>query len=131
MAKTSDEVRQAKYRAKFKENKKAYQAYLEKDRIQKKLQKQRDKTKKSAIAVSNTQKLHYVRVHNSKQLYVSSVSSDNNFLLIGIFKGVFSNEGKEESVQDSPTATRNLNVNLGDWIVVNYDGQKFPGEVTK
>ena len=45
MAKTSDEVRQAKYRAKFKENKKAYQAYLEKDRIQKKLQKQKDKAK--------------------------------------------------------------------------------------
>ena len=92
--------------------------------------KNRDKTKKSAIAVSNTQKLHYVRVHNSKQLYVSSVSSDNDFLLVGIFKGVFSDEGKEESVQDAPIATRNLNVNLGDWIVVNYDGQKFPGEVT-
>ena len=25
--------------------------------------------------------------------------------------------------------TKNLNVNLGDWIQVNYVGQKFPGEV--
>lgn len=25
--------------------------------------------------------------------------------------------------------TKNLNVNLGDWIQANYYGQKFPGEV--
>ena len=45
MAKASDKVRQAKCRAKFKENKKAYPAYLEKDRLRKKLQRQEDKTK--------------------------------------------------------------------------------------
>ena len=45
MAKTSDKVRQAKCRAKFKENIKAYKAYLEKDRLRKKLQRQKDKTK--------------------------------------------------------------------------------------
>ena len=71
-----------------------------------------------------------MRVYNSKQLSVSSVSSDNDFLLNGIFKGVVSNEEEEDSVQDSPIPTRNLNVNIGDWILVNYDGQKFPGEVT-
>ena len=45
MAKTSDKVRQAKWRLELKENKKAYQAYLEKDRLRKKLQKQEEKTK--------------------------------------------------------------------------------------
>ena len=68
---------------------------------------------KSAIAVPNTQKLHCMRAHNSKQLHVSSVSGDD-ILLIGIFKGVVSNEEEEDSVQDSPILTRN--VNLGDSI---------------
>ena len=73
---------------------------------------------------------HSVRAHNSKQLYVSSVSSNNDFLLVGIFKGVVSDKEEEDSIQDSPIHTWNLNVNLGDWILVNYDRQKFPGEVT-
>ena len=71
---------------------------------------------KSAIAVPNTQKLHCMRAHNSKQLHVSSVSCDNDILLIGIFKGVVSNEEEQDSVQDSIILTRNLNVNLGDLI---------------
>ena len=71
---------------------------------------------KSAIAVPNTQKLHCMRAHNSKQLHVSSVSCDNDILLIGIFKGVVSNEEEQDSVQDSIILTRNLNVNLGDSI---------------
>ena len=25
---------------------------------------------------------------------------------------------------------RNFNINLGDWVLVSYDWQKFPGEVT-
>ena len=45
MAKTSDKARQAKCRAKLKEKKEAYQAYLEKDRLRKKLQRQKNKTK--------------------------------------------------------------------------------------
>lgn len=45
MAKTSDKVWQAKCRAKLKKNKKAYQAYLERDILQKKLQRQKDKAK--------------------------------------------------------------------------------------
>ena len=56
----------------------------------------------STIAAPNTQKLHCVRAHNSKQLYVSSVSGYNDFLLVGILNGVVSNEGGEDSVQDSP-----------------------------
>ena len=45
MAKTSDKARQAKCKAKLKEKQEAYQAYLEKDRLQKKLQRQKNKTK--------------------------------------------------------------------------------------
>ena len=66
----------------------------------------------------------------AKQLHVSSVSVYNDFLLVGIIKGVVSDKGEEDSVQDSPNPTRNLNVNFEDWILVNYDGRKFPGKVT-
>ena len=35
--------------------------------------------------------------------------------------------------QDSPVgneAQTTLNLSTGQWVVVNYDGEKFPGEVT-
>ena len=77
---------------------------------------------KSVIPVANTQKLHCVRAHNSKQLHVSSVSGDD-VSLVGIFKDFVCDE--EESVQDpveyGPVFTRNLNINLGDWVLVCYD----------
>ena len=62
----------------------------------------------STITAPNTQKLHSVRAHNSKQLYVSSVSGYNDFLLVGILKGVVSNKGEEDSVQDSPIPIKTL-----------------------
>ena len=87
---------------------------------------------KSVIPVANTQKLHSVRAHNSKQLHVSSVSGDNDVSLVGIFKDVVCDEEEsvQEPVQDDPVLTRNLNINLGDWVLACYDRQKFPGEVT-
>ena len=86
----------------------------------------------SVIPLANTQKLHCVREHNSRQLHVSSVSGDNNVSLVGIFKDVVCDEEEsvQEPVQDGPVLTRNLNINLGDWVLVCYDRQKFPGEVT-
>ena len=84
----------------------------------------------STIAAPNTQKLHCVRAHNSKQLYVSSASRYNDFFLVGILKGVVSNEEEEDSVHDSPIPIKNLNVNSEDWILVKYDGRKLPGKVT-
>ena len=47
---------------------------------------------KSAIPVANTQKLHCMRAHNSKQLHVSSVSGDNDVSLVGIVKDVVCNK---------------------------------------
>ena len=44
---------------------------------------------KLVMPVANTQKLHCVRAHNSKQLHISSVSGDNDVSLVGIFKDVF------------------------------------------
>ena len=55
----------------------------------------------------------------AKQLYVSSLSAYNDFLLVGIVKGVVSDKWEEDSVQDSPNPTRNLNVNFEDLILVN------------
>ena len=77
---------------------------------------------KSVIPVANTQKLHCVRAHNSKQLHVSPVSGDNNVSLVGIFKDVVCDEEEsvQEPVQDGPVLTRNLHINLGDWVLVCY-----------
>ena len=73
-----------------------------------------------------------MRAHNSKPLHVSSVSADNDVSLAGIFKDVVRDEEEsvQEPVQDGPVLTRNFNINLGDWVLVSYDRQKFPGEVT-
>ena len=87
---------------------------------------------KSVIPVANTQKLHCVRPHNSKQLHISSASGDNDVSFVGIFKHVVCDEEESvlESAQDGPVLTRNLKINLGDWVLVCYDRQKFYGEVT-
>ena len=87
---------------------------------------------KSVIPVANTQKLHCLRAHNSKQLHVSSVSDDNDVSFVGIFKDVACDEEEsvQEPVQNGPVFTRNLKMNLGDWVLVSYDRQKCPGEVT-
>ena len=45
MAKTSDKERQDKRREKLKKNKEAYDEYLEKDRLRKKLKRLQDKKK--------------------------------------------------------------------------------------
>ena len=62
----------------------------------------------------------------AKQLYVSSLSVYNDFLLVGIIKGVVSDKWEEDSVQDSPNPTRNLNVNFGRFDSGQLSWAKIP-----
>jgi len=85
----------------------------------------------AAVGVPNTLKLHCVRAHNAKMLRVSTVSTKDDFTLVEIFQGAGSDESEpEEQNQPNDENQETLKVNIGDWVLVNYDGADFPGEIT-
>ena len=85
----------------------------------------------AAVGVPNTLKLHCVRAHNAKMLRVSTVSTKDDFTLVEIFQGAGSDESEpEEQNQPNDRNEVTLEVNIGDWVLVNYDGADFPGEIT-
>ena len=72
-----------------------------------------------------------MQAHNAKMLRVSTVSTEEDFTLVEIFQGVGYNESEpEEQNQPNDENQETLEVNIGDWVLVKYDGADFPGEVT-
>ena len=80
-----------------------------------------------------TQKLHCIRANNVAQLEVSIISSDEPFSLVNIFKvpedtESESGESQLNPISDSPNS--DIQIDIGDWVLVHYQGSNFPGEVT-
>ena len=72
-----------------------------------------------------------MRAHSSRQLHVSVVSDEDDFMLVEYFEDVVSDEGEDEQGQNIPNSeSSNLHISLSDWVLVQYEGQEFPGEVT-
>ena len=85
----------------------------------------------AAVGVPNTLKLHCVRAHNAKMLRVSTVSTEDDFTLVEIFQGAGSDQSEpEEQTQPNDENQETLEVDISDWVLVNYDGADFPGEIT-
>ena len=69
--------------------------------------------------------------HNAKILRVSTVSTEEDFTFVEIFQGVGYNESEpEEQNQPNDENQETLEVNIGDGVLVNYNGADFPGEIT-
>ena len=72
-----------------------------------------------------------MQAHNAKMLRVSTASTEEDFTLVEIFQGFGYNESEpEEQNQPNDENQETLEVNIGDWVLVNYDVADFPGEVT-
>jgi len=75
--------------------------------------------------------VHCVQAHNAKMLRVSTVSTKDEFTLVEIFQGASSDESEpEEQNQPNDGNQVTLEVNVSDWLLVNYYGADFPGEIT-
>ena len=72
-----------------------------------------------------------MQAHNAKMLRVSTVSTEDDFTLVVIFQGAGSDESEpEEQNQPNDENQETLEFDIGDWVLVNYVGADFPGEVT-
>ena len=92
------------------------------------------------LAVPNTQKLHSVRTMGRKHLQVADTSDSNDWTLVQIREIAETNSESETeidvntdgppSLDDAANSVTHLDLSIGDWVLVKYDGNRFPGEVT-
>ena len=96
------------------------------------------------LAVPNTQKLHSVRTMGRKHLQVADTSNSNDWTLVQIreiadSEAETNSESETEidvntdgppSLGDAANSVTHLDLSIGDWVLVKYDGNRFPGEVT-
>lgn len=84
------------------------------------------------------------KVRNSNQLEVSATSTNEIFKLVNIFKSNLSLSNDEmetdesdltdtENAQDSDNddTLSSIQISMNDWVLVQYENEQFPGEVTK
>ena len=81
---------------------------------------------------SQTHKSFSESAHNSRQPRVSTASDERDSKLVKILEDAVSDQGEEDQDKHIPMIETNSNfpISLGDWVLVSYDGQEFPGEVT-
>ena len=61
----------------------------------------------------------------------SKVSTEDDFTLVEILQGAASDESEpEEQNQPNDENQETLEVDISAWVLVNYDGADFPGEIT-
>ena len=86
----------------------------------------------AVLPVANTLKLHCFKSHSRTKISVSITSSVNVFIIEDILKTDsdsethdFNDNDGEEQIED------NINLSVGEWVLVNYDSINYPGEISK
>ena len=63
-----------------------------------------------------------MQAHTAKMLRVSIISTKDDFTLVGIFQGAGSDQSEpEEQNQPTDENQETPQVDIGDWVLVNYD----------
>lgn len=93
----------------------------------------------SILPIPNTRKIHYVVPMGGHHLLVSDTSDSTECKQVRIkdqdeieFSDSLEslNETMDES-QDNLSGNEELEVQIGDWVLVTYDGKNFPGELVE
>lgn len=88
-------------------------------------------------SIPNLHKIHYVRASNPQVVAISSISPfmDNiraSFIEVTMFDEPDSEVLEKNLHTEEPkTATKMLEFGIGNYIVVQYEGQKYPGIITE
>ena len=86
----------------------------------------------NTIPIANTHKIHSVRPKGSSHLLVAETSDARKLSEVRILKNEISEDDSDEHNSGSEVAVSDgLDIAIGDWIVVKYQGEMFPGEVTE
>ena len=90
------------------------------------------------FSLPGTQQLHFIKPHGSDKLQVSDITDAGQFQIYQIRRSQQEQEQPPSHVNDTtpeqedsifdPSPPEQLNV--GEWVVVCYEGEKFPGEIT-
>lgn len=77
-------------------------------------------------------KLNCVKVRNSKQLEIATTSTGEAFKVENIFSGSLPTGESESDSSDTVTSSDTVQeeIQIGDWVLVYYKNETFPGEVT-
>ena len=96
------------------------------------------KDKLNIFSLPGTQQLHFIKLHGSDKLKVSDITDAGQFQIYQIRRSQQEQEQPPSHVNDTtpeqedsifdPSPPEQLNV--GEWVVVCYEGDKFPGEIT-
>eukprot|EP00794_Sanderia_malayensis_P001513 gene1513-1671_t len=95
----------------------------------------------NTILITNTHKIHFVRAKGSSNLLVAGTSNARKLSEVRILKNKIPEDDKSSSDEEQITDESNsesevavsdgLDIAIGDWIVVKYEGEMFPGEITE
>ncbi len=88
----------------------------------------------NVIPVPKTHQLHCFIPNGEETLKVSEISDSKEFTVVRIRKRSTSSESSDEAgiPNDNEESSNEAESNLaiGNWVLVNYDGKQFPGEIT-
>ena len=101
----------------------------------------------NTIPIANTQKIHFVTPKGHCHLLVADTSDSEKFCKVRILKkenDESSNDEESTTEEDDISGNEDissvvsgindpekLELRIGDWIVVKYQGELFPGEITE
>ena len=90
------------------------------------------------FSLPGTQQFHFIKPHGSDKLQVSDITDAGQFQIYQIRRSQQEQEQPPSHVNDTtpeqedsifdPSPPEQLSV--GEWVVVCYEGEKFPGEIT-
>ena len=82
------------------------------------------------LAVPNTWKVHCVKPKSATSLDVSTLSTEDSVTVVNILPNSTS-ETYEREYKHNNESHESLSISVGDWVLVCYDGDNFPGEITQ
>ena len=82
------------------------------------------------LVVPNTQKVHCVKPKSTTSLKVSTISTEDSVTVVNILPN--STSGMDESkYRCNNESHKSLSIGFGDWVLVCYDGDNLPEEITQ
>ena len=89
---------------------------------------------KKCLGIPNTMKMHCVKLRNQNQLEVAKTSNGEAFKVANIFTAPSSptDDESDQSNGDNelPSETVQEEIHVGDWVLICYENDIFPREVT-
>lgn len=91
------------------------------------------------LSVPGTQQLHCIKSHGKDKLQVSDITDAGHFNIYQIRRSqqdqqqlpsVHETTPEQDNISYTENPSPPEQLKVGEWVIVNYEGEKFPGEIT-